>query len=110
MENLKKTEPQGEGFEDLGLQVVQGDVEVGKTYPIFGMITRLIDETPGNVVVELNYSIVAKMTINEADRVELLKERAFESGIFVSTILTKEPAIEVDCQLVVFGKRQGFHA
>jgi hypothetical protein len=50
------------------------------------------------------------MTIPDPAKVELLKERAFEPGIFVSTVTLKEPKIEVDCSTVVFGKRQGFAA
>lgn len=97
-------------FEQLGLEVAQGEVEIGNTYPIFGMITKLIDETPGHVVAEINHSIIANMNVTEAARVEILKERAFESGIFVSTVVAKEPKVEVDCQVVIFGRRQAFNA
>ncbi|MFN8390517.1 MAG: hypothetical protein U0136_09530 [Bdellovibrionota bacterium] len=97
-------------FEQLGLEVAQGEVEIGNTYPIFGMITKLIDETPGHVIAEINHSIIANMNVTEAARVEILKERAFESGIFVSTVVAKEPKVEVDCQVVIFGRRQAFNA
>lgn len=93
-------------FEKFGLEVGQGEVKVGETYPIYGMITKFIDETPGQVVVELNYSIRARMTIPTKDKVELLRERAFEPGIFISTIKSKDEGIVVDCSTVVFGKRQ----
>jgi hypothetical protein len=97
-------------FEEFGLEVKQGEVEVGGTYPIFGMITKILDDTPGNVIVELNFGIVAKMTVGDSAKVEVLKERCFETGIFVSTITRKEPSIEAECRLVVFGKRQSFNA
>lgn len=97
-------------FEKFGLEVASGEVEIGNTYPIYGMITRLIDETPGNVVVELNFSITANMSIPEPEKIELLKQRAFEPGIFVSKIVTKDPGITVDCSTVVFGRRQEFNA
>jgi len=43
--------------------------------------------------------------------VEILKERAFEPGIFVSKILSKgETGIVVDCSTVVFGRRQNYSA
>jgi len=97
-------------FEKLGCEVQFGEVEVGTTYPIYGMITKVLDETPGHVIVELNFSIRATMAIPQNDQIELLKERAFEPGIFVSTVKTKDPVIEVDCSTVVFGKRQSFNA
>ena len=97
-------------FEKFGLEVSSGEVEVGQTYPIYGMITKLIDDTPGSVVVEINFSIRANMTIPDQDKIELLKQRAFEPGIFVSTVTSKENGIAVDCSTVVFGRRQPFNA
>ena len=97
-------------FEKFGLEVASGEVEVGSTYPIYGMITKLIDDTPGNVVVEINFSIRANMSIPDPDKVELLKERAFEPGIFVSTVISKDNGVIVDCSTVVFGRRQQFNA
>lgn len=97
-------------FEKFGLEVATGEVEVGQTYPIYGMITKILNDTPGEVVVELNFSIQANMTIPDEKKVELLKERAFEPGIFVSTVKNKEEKIEVDCSTVVFGRKQQFQA
>lgn len=97
-------------FEKFGLEVTSGEVEIGQTYPIYGMITKLVDDTPGNVIVELNFSIRANMSIPDKDKIELLKERAFEPGIFVSTVTSKENGICVDCSTVVFGRRQNFNA
>jgi hypothetical protein len=101
----------GQNFlEKFGLEIGQGEVTVGQTYPIYGMITKFIDETPGNVIVELNYSITAKMTIPSQDKVELLKERSFEPGIFISTVKSKDDGVVVECSTVVFGKRQNHDA
>lgn len=97
-------------FEKFGLEVANGEVEVGRTYPIYGMITKLLSEDPGNIVVELNFSIKANMAIPDMSKVELLKQRAFEPGIFVSTIVSKDNGIEVDCSTVVFGRKQAFQA
>ena len=97
-------------FEKFGLEVTSGEVEIGQTYPIYGMITKLLDDTPGKVVVELNFSIKANMSIPEAEKINLLKERAFEPGIFVSTVTSKEDGIIVDCNTVVFGRRQQYNA
>ena len=93
-------------FEKFGLELTLGNVEEGKTYWIYGWITKFLDEEPGNVLVELNFSIHAQMSVPDSDKVELLKERAFEPGIFVCTVLSKNEQIVVDCHTVVFGKRQ----
>ncbi len=97
-------------FEKFGLEVASGEVEVGQTYPIYGMITKVIDDSPGNVIVELNFSIRASMAIPDNDKIEILKQRAFEPGIFVSTVTSKTEGIQVDCSTVVFGRRQQFNA
>lgn len=97
-------------FEKFGLEVSNGDVEVGQTYPIYGMITKIIEQSQGKVIVELNFSIEATMTIPEDTKIETLKERAFEPGIFVSTVTSKEEGVKVDCSTVVFGKKQQFAA
>lgn len=97
-------------FEKFGLEVASGEVEIGRTYPIYGMITKLLNDAPGNVVVEINFSIRAHMSIPDQDKIELLKERAFEPGIFVSKILSKEDGVTVDCSTVVFGRRQQYSA
>jgi len=97
-------------FEKFGLEVSTGEVEVGRTYPIYGMITKILSEDLGKVVVELNFSIQAHMAIPDPSKIELLKERAFEPGIFVSTVTSKESGIVVDCSTVVFGRRQPFSA
>lgn len=102
-------ESKNEVFENLGLKVSREEVEIGQTYPIFGMITKLLNDTPGEVVAEINYSIIAKMNIADTERLNVLKERAFESGIFISTITAKGPKVEVDCKTVIFGKRQGYN-
>ena len=97
-------------FEKFGLEVASGEVEIGQTYPIYGMITKILDETPGKVMVELNFNIKASMAIPENDKINILKERAFEPGIFVSTVTSKDEGIQVDCSTVVFGKKQAYAA
>jgi hypothetical protein len=97
-------------FEKFGLEVASGEVEIGQTYPIYGMITQILNDKPGSVVAEINFSIKANMTIPDQAKIELLKERAFEPGIFISTVKSKTDGIEVDCQTVVFGKRQQYNA
>lgn len=101
---------EGDFFEKLGLEVVNGDVEIGQTYPIYGMITKFLSDVPGQVIVELNFSIIANMAIPTEEKVQLLKSRAFDAGIFVSTVVRKDEKIEVDCSTVVFGKKAQFQA
>ena len=100
----------GDFFEKFGLEVSAGEVEVGQTYPIYGMITKLLNDAPGEIIVEINFSIQAKMSIPDQSKVELLKQRAFEPGIFVSTIVSKDPKVVVDCSTVVFGKKAQYNA
>jgi hypothetical protein len=97
-------------FEEFGLTVETGEIEIGRTYPIFGAITKLVNDEPGHVLAEINYSILARMNIPDRPRVEILKKRAFESGIFVCTITSKDPGVEADCRTVIFGKEQAGHA
>lgn len=101
---------QGNFFEKYGLEVSSGDVQVGRTYPIYGMITSVVKDAPGDVVVELNFSIEAHMAIPDSGKIELLKQRAFEPGIFVSTVTAKDDGVTVDCSTVVFGKKHTFNA
>jgi hypothetical protein len=109
MENENQNSEQN-FFEKFGLEVSNGEVEIGQTYPIYGMITKILNDTPGSVVVEINFSIKANMAIPDADKIEVLKQRAFEPGIFVSTVTHKEGGVVVDCSTVVFGRKQQFNA
>ena len=108
---MEGTEKSGQDlFEQLGLEVCRGDVEVGNTYPIFGAITRFVSEDPGSVVIELNHQILARISVSETQKVELLKSRSFEPGIFVSTVVATDPSIIVDCKTVIFGRPQAYNA
>jgi hypothetical protein len=105
LENIRESLAKGDAV------IKYGDVEVGHSYPLYGMITKIIDDRPGRVVAELNYgSIIAEFRIPEADRIELLKARAFEPGIFVSTVKQVTPQIRVECSTVIFGKRNTEYA
>ncbi len=91
-------------FDSLGLEVKFGDVEVGQTYPIYGMITDIISDTPGDVIVMVNYNIEMRMNVEDAEKLALLKRKCFEPGIFVCAISHTEPSVKGDCVTVVFGK------
>ncbi len=97
-------------FEELGLEVTRGEVEVGNTYPIFGMITEFKCDEPGDVVAKINHNITARMNVNDQARIDVLKGKAFETGIFISRVLSLEPQVEVECHKVIFGKPQAFNA
>ena len=88
------------------------DLEIGKTYPIYGMITKIISDTVNNVVVEVNSSIKLTMVVKEEEKIKIIRDRSFEPGIFVTTVekkslLVEESiyAIEGLCTTVIFGRR-----
>lgn len=101
------TDSNEKNFFDMGYEVKYGEVEIGNTYPIYGMITSILNDTIGDVEVMINYNIKAKLLIQDLEKLELLKQRAFEPGIFVSLITAKtENVISADVTTIVFGKRQ----
>jgi hypothetical protein len=97
-------------FDKFGLEVATGVVELGKTYPIYGMITKFCCEEAGSVEVELNFNIIARMSIPDETKVETLKQRAFEPGIFVGTVIENHDRLVVECSTVIFGRKQHFEA
>lgn len=90
---------------NTGFQIKEAEIQVGNTYCLYGMITKFISDTPGCMVIEINYSIQAHIHIKDSKYIELLKRRAFEPAVFVSEIKSKSPTI-VDCTTIVFGKPQ----
>jgi hypothetical protein len=91
-------------FEDLGLSVQFGDVELGQVYPIYGLITKFVSDEPGNIIVRINENIEATMNVGEQDKIDTLKNRSFDPGIFVCTITEIGQVIKADCSTVIFGK------
>lgn len=92
-------------LDKMGLLLNPAELEIGNTYPIYGMITKIIDETPGKVVVELNFNIRAILNITDEKNLQTIRERSFDPGIFVSTIVSNEPVV-IECDTIVFGKRE----
>ena len=109
MDNLKRSDEKCL-FDELGLEVAHGQVSGGNTYPLFGMITRLTKDESGEVVAEINNHIIATINIKDQERVDVLKQRAFETAIFVSTVVALEPQLKVECRAIIFGKNQAFNA
>jgi len=91
-------------FDELGLTVQFADVSLGEVYPIYGSITKFVNDTPGQVVVLINDQIEASMNLFEIDKIELLKNRCFDPGIFVCLITQKDPSLRADCSTVIFGR------
>jgi hypothetical protein len=91
-------------FDKLGLSVQYGEVEIGQTYPIYGMITEFLCDEIGSVTVIVNHNIELLMSIDDIDKLNILKQRSFDPGIFVSKIEQIEPSIKGICSTVVFGK------
>ena len=48
-------------------------MSLGEVYPIYGSITKFVNDTPGQVVVLINDQIEASMNLFEIDKIELLK-------------------------------------
>jgi hypothetical protein len=91
-------------FEELGLSVQFADVNLGDSYPVYGTITKFINESPGNIVVLINDQIETTMNLVEEDKIQVLKNRCFDPGIFVCTITQKDPVLKAECSTVIFGR------
>jgi len=101
-------------FEKFGLEVSKGSVEIGETYPIYGSITNFLKEDDACIEVEVNFHMRIILNLpdeNRDDRLALLKERAFEPGIFVTEIIDNDLDHEKysvlgRCNTVVYGRKQ----
>jgi len=98
---------------ELPLKIIMETCEVGKTYPLYGMITAIESEYP-DVIVIVNRDLRLTLLIPADDptKLNIIKDRVFEPGIFITTItkmekdINQEYRIEGDVQTVVFGKKQ----
>ncbi len=93
-------------LDDLGLEVGSTEVEVGQTYPLLGLITKLIKDEPGNLVVEFNHNIELTLIVSSQESIDIVKSRAFETGIFITEILEVSPVIKGVCRAIIFGRKQ----
>lgn len=91
-------------LQKYNLKLEPSQVEIGKTYPLYGMITNIINETFEDFTIEVNYQIILKCFVKDANSVNIIKERAFEPGIFVTEITSTEP-VSGNCGTIVFGKK-----
>lgn len=92
-------------FRKHNLTVQTGDVEIGHVYPLYGMVTKIIDETFENFTIQLNWDTTLRCTLKDPGSVETIKSRAFEPGIFVSEITSVKP-LSGNCTTIVFGRKQ----
>lgn len=104
-------------FEKNGLEVAYDTVEVGKTYPVYGMITDILDSALINtspVKCVINFNMLVEMNGITKESFATIKDRALEPGIFITTIekYNKDADNKVTyqyegaCSTVVFGKKQ----
>jgi hypothetical protein len=93
-------------FEQYGLELQKKSLSIGETYPIYGMITEVLEETTGGVEVMINFNLRASLQVDCPEKRGIIMDRAFEPGIFVSTVTDIDgKAISVDCKTVVFGRK-----
>jgi len=102
-------------YESEDVVISHSQVEVGQTYPVYGMITAILDETllendkHGTLLVELNKSIKVHLKINSESHLAAIKDRIFETGIFVGEVKETSPCVEINCKTVIFGKKREFN-
>jgi len=82
--------------------------EVGSTIPLYGIITKIIEETEEQIILEINSNIIltSKISSNEIVYRNTIKERLFEYGIFIATIDSIDTDVKGTLKTVIFGKRQ----
>ena len=73
---------------------------LGQTYSISGMITAVKQDESGRIEIEINNEL--KANINDFEELETLKSKAFEQGVFLSTVISTTPSIELECEAVFF--------
>lgn len=102
-------------FEKFGLSVQKAEPELGQNCNIFGTITNILEDSWETFIVEVNFNIKMILNLKSEEQKNIIKNRAFESGIFCCTItglndLNKNPElshpIEAECTTVIFGKKQ----
>lgn len=92
-------------FQKYNLTVEKGDVEIGRTYPLYGLITDILDDSLDNFTIQISGGVCLRCSLKDEAAIQTIKERAFEPGIFVAEITSVEP-VEGNCSTIVFGKRQ----
>jgi hypothetical protein len=97
-------------FEKYGLELsTTSEIEIGQTYPIYGMITNFLESEDDGIWVELNFNIKLLMCGISEEKLNILRERAFDTGIFfteIKEIGAKPYHFVGECRTAVYGKKQ----
>lgn len=92
---------------DTGFKIDEIKPEIGKTYPIFGILNDVEVEN-GKIQAIVNTNIRAELIIRDENQLRTLMSRIFDTGIFFVEIkqITEDGFIEGFCSTIIFGKRQ----
>ncbi len=89
----------------------ESELEIGKSYPLLGIITEVFTRSGGKTFIKINDNITARIFPKSADDdLETLREHAFETAIFNCRVLSKTPTILVECDSIIFGDHPAYHA
>ena len=84
-------------------------------YPIYGLITKILDDSPNNLWVELNYHMKVKINLleDQQEKLDIILQRVFEVGIFILQFTKKyedlpenKYLLEAECSCIIFGKQE----
>jgi hypothetical protein len=80
--------------------------EIGKVYPIYGMITEIISEKPFTILI--NNQIEGVCTLEDPEKIQTVKNRMLECGIFLTKIESKKDnnVFVGQIETIIFGKKQ----
>jgi len=98
-------------FDKHGLELKTAIPELNVWYPLFGMITDVIEEKEDSLIVEMNFNIKMTIYTDNSEHKNIIKEKSLESGIFYAKFISydkteeKHP-YEAECKTVIFGKPQ----
>lgn len=91
---------------DSGITVSGIAVNVGEKHFLFGIITKLEEHEDGSATCLLNNQVDLHLEPNP-QRLDVIKDRIFETGIFYSEITSiSEEKIEANCMSVIYGRKQ----
>lgn len=98
-------------FDKLGLELKSSPVVVGENYPVYGMVTEMIEAPDGSIQCVVNFNMLLTLFGVSKEKSEIIKTKAFEPGIFITKItkiyteLDNNPySFEGECSTVIFGK------
>ncbi|MCS6893548.1 MAG: hypothetical protein NZO16_03150, partial [Deltaproteobacteria bacterium] len=89
---------------DIGIKLSEIKPEVGKTYPVFGVLSDLNFED-SRLVATINDNIKAELIVNDENQIKTLLSRIFDNGIFFVEIkeVCEDGSIRGFCSTIIFG-------